>query len=78
MSKSPVPVENLSYEKALKELESILSTLENESQDLETIMALYERGRALIKHCQALLDEAELKVKMLSEDGQAQEMENEH
>jgi len=78
MSKSPVPVENLSYEKALKELESILSTLENESQDLETTMALYERGRALIKHCQALLDEAELKVKMLSEDGQAQEMENEH
>jgi len=78
MSKSPVPVEDLSYEKALKELESILSTLENESQDLETTMALYERGRALIKHCQALLDEAELKVKMLSEDGQAQEMENEH
>jgi len=32
----------------------------------------------LIKHCQALLDEAELKVKMLSEDGQAQEMEDEH
>jgi len=78
MSKSPVPVEDLSYEKALKELESILSTLENESQDLETTMALYERGRALIKHCQALLDEAELKVKMLSEDSQAQEMENEH
>ncbi|MBP6086625.1 MAG: exodeoxyribonuclease VII small subunit [Pelolinea sp.] len=78
MSKSPVPVEDLSYEKALKELESILSTLENESQDLETTMALYERGRALIKHCQALLDEAELKVKMLSEDGQAQEMEDEH
>jgi len=78
MSKLPVPVEDLSYEKALKELESILSTLENESQDLETIMALYERGRALIKHCQVLLDEAELKVKMLSEDGQAQEMENEH
>jgi len=78
MSKSPVPVEDLSYEKALKELESILSTLENESQDLETTMALYERGRALIKHCQALLDEAELKVKVLSEDGQAQEMEDEH
>lgn len=78
MSKSPVPVEDLSYEKALKELESILSTLENESQDLETTMALYERGRALIKHCQALLDEAELKVKMLSEDGQAQEIEDEH
>lgn len=78
MSKSPVPVEDLSYEKALKELESILSTLENESQDLETTMALYERGRALIKHCQALLDEAELKVKMLSEDGQAQEMEDDH
>ena len=78
MSKLPVPVEDLSYEKALKELESILSTLENESQDLKITMALYERGRALIKHCQALLDEAELKVKMLSEDGQAQEMENEH
>ena len=75
MAKTTQPVEELSYEKALGELESILDALENEGQDLDTTMALYERGRALIKRCQDLLDKAELKVKMLGENGQAREME---
>ena len=75
MAKTTQPVEALSYEKALSELESILDTLESEGQDLDATMALYERGRALIKRCQDLLDKAELKVKMLGEDGQARDME---
>jgi len=75
MAKSTLPVEELRYEKALEELETILNTLENEGQDLDATMSLYERGRALIKRCQDLLDKAELKVKMLGEDGQARDME---
>ena len=69
------PVEELSYEKALGELETILDALENETHDLETTMAHYERGRALIKRCQELLDKAELKVKILSEEGEVSDME---
>ena len=61
-------VESLSYEQALKELESIVAALENERRSLDESMALYERGQALVKHCAKILDKAELKVKQLSGD----------
>ena len=77
MAKSSTPLEELSYEKALSELESILETLENETSDLEATMSLYERGCALIKRCQDLLEKAELKVKLLGGDGQVSDMEEE-
>jgi exodeoxyribonuclease VII small subunit len=75
MVKTTVSVEDLSYEKALSELESILETLESETRDLETTLSLYERGCGLIRRCQDLLEKAELKVKILGENGQQQEME---
>jgi exodeoxyribonuclease VII small subunit len=75
MAKTPAVVDGLSYEESLNELESILDALENETRDLDATMALYERGRALIKRCQDKLDQAELKVKMLGEDGQVRGME---
>ena len=59
-------VESLSYEQALKELESIVAALENEQRSLDELMALYERGQALVKRCAKILDKAELKVKQLS------------
>jgi exodeoxyribonuclease VII small subunit len=31
-------------------------------------MGLFERGRALLSHCQKLLDKAELKVRTLGQD----------
>lgn len=67
-SSSPKPVENLSYETALSELESIVHALENEQRSLEESMSLYERGQALVKRCAELLDQAELKIKNLSGD----------
>ena len=61
-----LPVEDLSYEQALVELETIVSTLEANKLSLEDTMILYERGQALTKHCIELLDKAELRVKKLS------------
>lgn len=78
IKKSPHPVEELNYEAALLEIENILDALEGENQDLESALALYERGHALIKHCQGLLENAELKVKMLGEDGQTSDLEEIH
>ncbi|MBM3136603.1 MAG: exodeoxyribonuclease VII small subunit [Chloroflexi bacterium] len=75
MTKAPAAVDGLSYEQSLIELEAILNTLENENRDLEATMALYERGRALIKRCQELLEKAELRVKVLGEEGQTIDME---
>jgi exodeoxyribonuclease VII small subunit len=66
-SSSPKPVENLDYEAAFSELETIVDSLENEQRSLEESMSLFERGQALVKRCAELLDKAELKVKKLSD-----------
>jgi exodeoxyribonuclease VII small subunit len=61
-------VEELTYEQALAELETIVASLEANKLSLEDAMALFERGQALTKHCIELLDKAELRVKKLSGD----------
>ncbi len=66
MSASPVPVEQLSYEQAFAELESIVASLETEQKSLEEAIALFERGQLLAKHCQTLLENAELRIRQLS------------
>ena len=65
-STSPKPVEHLTYEAALAELENIVAALENEQSSLDESMSLYERGQALLRRCTELLDQAELKVTQLS------------
>ncbi len=67
MAKSSSNIENLSYEQALSELEGIVQKLESNALELEQILALFERGKILIQHCQSLLAKADLKVKELSE-----------
>ena len=54
-----VPVSELSFEAALKELEGIVGRLEQGEVDLEDSIALYERGQALKAHCEARLKAAE-------------------
>ena len=52
-------IEELSFEGALKELEAIVSRLEQGEVDLEDSIALYERGQALKAHCEKKLKSAE-------------------
>jgi exodeoxyribonuclease VII small subunit len=66
--KSEKPVEELSYEEALAELESIVATLEEEQSQLEEAIKLFERGQALAARCGVLLEAAELKVKQVAGD----------
>jgi len=63
---SPKPVEELAYEEAFAELETLVNALEGEQNPLEEAMSLFERGQALVKRCGELLDGAELKVRELS------------
>lgn len=53
------PVDELSFEQALKELEDIVGRLEQGAVDLEASIALYERGQALKAHCEKKLKAAE-------------------
>lgn len=52
-------LENVSFEAALRELETIVARLEQGAVDLEDSIALYERGQALKAHCEAKLKAAE-------------------
>ena len=67
-SSSPKPVEELNYEEAFAELETIVNALEEEQNPLEESMSLFERGQALVKRCSELLDGAELRVRELTGD----------
>ena len=58
-SKPATPVSEMSFEAALKELESIVARLEQGEVDLEDSIALYERGQALKAHCETKLKAAE-------------------
>jgi exodeoxyribonuclease VII small subunit len=62
------PVDELSYEEALAELEEIVSQLEGEQNPLEESIKLFERGQALASRCGVLLEAAELKVKQVVGD----------
>ncbi len=75
MAKTSKAVEQLTYEQALQDLETILTDLESESRGLDDTMELFERGRALIQHCQTLLDKAELKVHMLGQNDEIEAVE---
>ena len=65
---SSKPVEELTYEEAFAELETIVNTLEGDAarNPLEEAMSLFERGQSLVKRCSELLEGAELKVRQLS------------
>jgi exodeoxyribonuclease VII small subunit len=63
-----IPIDQLTYEQALGELETIVATLESDKHALEQAVGLFERGQALARHCAALLDQAELKVQQLIGD----------
>ena len=54
------------FEKALAELESIVQKLEGGNVPLEDSIAIYERGEALKKRCEALLRDAEARVQKIT------------
>lgn len=67
-SSTPKPTEDLTYEEAFAELEAIVASLEGEQHPIEEAMTLFERGQELTKRCADLLDQAELKVRQLSDE----------
>ncbi|MEM8536619.1 MAG: exodeoxyribonuclease VII small subunit [Pseudomonadota bacterium] len=66
-------LDKLSFEEAIKELETVVGQLERGDVALDESIALYERGAALKARCEAKLKEAEEKVAKitLGDDGQA-------
>jgi exodeoxyribonuclease VII small subunit len=59
-------IKDMSFERALKELETIVTRLERGDVELEESIAIYERGEVLKEHCDRLLRQAEAKVEKLT------------
>lgn len=64
---------NLTYEEAYKKLENILETLESKSAGLDESLSLYEEGISLYKHCNNLLENAQLKISKFTQLGTEEE-----
>ncbi len=60
--KIPPDIARLSFEDALSELETIVRQLEDGKGELDQAIKTYERGAQLKRHCEAKLQEAQIKV----------------
>ena len=65
----------IDFESSLKDLELIVEKLEDDNINLEDSVKSFEEGISLVKECQKQLEEAELKIKKLLDDGSSSEVE---
>jgi exodeoxyribonuclease VII small subunit len=61
----------LSFESALSKLEAIVESMESGDVPLADLLAKFEEGNKLLKHCEARLKEAELKIEQLKKERDA-------
>ena len=59
------------FEDALEELETIVERMENGEPSLEQSLKLFERGMALTRRCQKALDDAEQRIRTLTDSDPA-------
>jgi exodeoxyribonuclease VII small subunit len=62
-----VPSE-LSFEKALEELEGLVARMEDGKLPLEESLAAYQRGAELVKFCESKLTDAQARIAILDGD----------
>ena len=55
------------FEQSLDELEQLVGKMEHGEMSLEDSLAAYERGVGLYRRCQVALEQAELRVRLLSD-----------
>ena len=64
-SQDPSPV--ATFETSLDALEALVERMEQGGLNLEESLSAYERGIGLYRECQAALEQAELRVRLLSD-----------
>ena len=67
-------LQDIAFEDALAELEALVEQMEAGDLSLEASLTAFERGVKLTRHCQASLQAAELKVKVLTESGELEDL----
>jgi len=63
---------NISFENAVKELESIVGQMESNQLPLEQSLSAYKRGTELLQFCQKTLADVEQQIRLLNEANQLQ------
>ena len=58
------------FEQSLDALEQLVEKMEHGEMSLEESLAAYERGVGLYRRCQTALEQAELRVRLLSDPQQ--------
>ncbi len=66
MAEAKPDIADMSFEKALAELEGIVDQLEKGAVSLDDSIKLYERGEELKKRCDALLKNAEMRIEKIT------------
>lgn len=66
-STKETPIENLTFEAALGELEQLVAQLESGRASLEDSITLYERGAKLKAHCDERIKSAQMRVDQIVE-----------
>lgn len=63
-------INEMTFEDALRELETIVARLESGDEQLDTSIALYERGSLLRQRCADRLDAAQARIEAIRLDGE--------
>ena len=63
------PLEKMTFEDAMKELENLVDSLDKGDVSLDDAIAAYDRGSQLKDHCQKKLNEAKMKVETIESSG---------
>ena len=63
------PLENMSFEDAMKELENLVDSLDKGDISLDEAISAYDRGSRLKDLCQKKLNEAKMKVETIQSSG---------
>ena len=64
---APPPSAVADFERSLDELEQLVQKMERGEMSLDESLAAYERGIALFRSCQGVLEQAELRVRQLGD-----------
>ena len=65
------PLEKMTFEDAMKELENLVDALDKGDVSLDEAIAAYDRGSQLKDHCKKKLNEAKMKVETIQSSGES-------
>ena len=67
-----MPTKKNSFEQNLKELETLISDLESGNAPLDECISMFEKGVKLSDECLKMIDDANQKITLLTQKGEAE------